>query len=471
MFVKKVDSKKKKNIMSETETISAHFKPQMPNVQIQSGRKHINHRRLNQTLHSPLHETSNNPRYKYVTHSHCDEHMKKLSPVVINGPINPQIAVKEYYNLLTRFELSEIMHFPEIYFVGKRHKKIDAIHSDKYNFGFDNKDHTYKIRFGDHLAYRFEVLGTFGSGAFGQVLRCFDHKTKNVVAVKIVLNTAQMHEQGQIEAKLLARLNKNSVQNVVKAYDFFIFRSHICITFELLGQNLYEFIKSNDNQRVHLFLVRKYAKQIFRGLEGIHKIGIIHCDIKPENILLTGQSYNIKIIDFGSGCFNGGQKYEYIQSRYYRSPEVVLGIPYGPPMDIWSAALVVIELLIGRPLFPCQDELELLWMISEVFGFPKIKLVKQGKRRGDFFDLKLQLKVHKKHKFQPTNLQAALDVDDPNLLDLLRKCLKWDPQKRITAEEALKHPWFQTKTKQIIISEKHRLPSMLPDLRNPQKAD
>lgn len=459
--------------------VSARYKPHLP-LQPRKGR-HLP--RVNSNVHPPINppvqppvnppaneETQINPRFKNQPPlTYRDDPTPRLSPIIPNGPITPQETIEKYSSLLTRYETTEILNFPAIYYLGIRAKKREPLRNDHHNFGFDNSDNTYRLCVGDHLAYRFEVLSTFGSGAFGQVIKALDHKSGQQVAIKIVVNTDQMHEQGQIEAKILARLNKCSCPNVVRAYDFFIFRSHICITYEILGKNLYELIQANHYHPFPAKIVRTYAIQAFQALEGIHNAKIIHADIKPENILILSntQRSQTKVIDFGSGCFEGHQKYEYIQSRFYRAPEVVLGIPYGPPMDIWSAALVIIELLIGKPLFPCNDEHELLWMITELLGPPPQDLILLGKRRNDFFDMKLNMKIYKGRSRKPSSvsLSSILKINDPYLIDFLTKCLTWDQTQRLTAKEALHHPWIQMKTVSIP-DQVQQQQSQLPDLHN-----
>jgi dual specificity tyrosine-phosphorylation-regulated kinase 2/3/4 len=343
----------------------------------------------------------------------------------------------------------EIQDFPEIYFLGDRTRKGDSAPANTLNHGFDHSDHSYRSQIGDHLAYRFEVLGAFGMGAFGRVVRAFDHKTHAVVAVKILVNTPQMHDQGQIEGKLLAHLSNSHCPSIVQAYDFFIFRSHICITFEVLGSNLYDIAKAANFARMPVAVVRRYARQLVGALCACHTAGVVHCDLKPENILCTddGKS-NVKLIDFGSGCFDGEQRFQYIQSRFYRAPEVVLGMWYGPPMDIWSLALILIELMIGRPLFPADDEQELIGMIVEMFGPPPHTFIDSARRKNEFFDREMNLKVWKGIVRRPfsLSLSAALSTDDPLLIQFLTKCLDWDPDRRMTAEQAREHPWLHPKT-------------------------
>jgi dual specificity tyrosine-phosphorylation-regulated kinase 2/3/4 len=274
-----------------------------------------------------------------------------------------------------------------------------------------------------------------------------------------------MHDQGQVEALVLARLNQLSCPHIVRAMDFFVFRSHICLTFEILGRNLYELSKAGGFKPMAVKLVRRHAVQILTALRACHDCGVVHCDVKPENILVADDTnLNVKVIDFGSSCFEGQQRFEYIQSRFYRAPEVVIGLPYGPPMDIWSCALVLIEMMIGRPLFPANSELELLAMITTVCGMPPLGLVAAGKRRAEFFDAQLNLNVQKAATRRPfsVTLQTVLQTNDTNLVDFMTRCLTWDQALRMTVHQGLDHPWI--KTKEVVIPDK--LATALPSIRN-----
>lgn len=406
-----------------------------------------------------------NPRFRKAVPVSARTNNSVLSPVIPNGPISPQLAIQNYAPLLTNFERTEINQFPEVFFLGQRSRKIEPNKNDKHNIGFDDSNNNYKIINGDHLAYRFEILSSFGAGAFGQVLQCYDHKAKKKVAVKVIVSTEQMHEQGQIEAKILAKLNKSNSAFIVRAFDFFIFRSHICITYEILGKNLYEISQANGYRPLPVKLVRQYAIEMLHGIEQCHRLGIVHCDLKPENVLVCQDNKShCKLIDFGSSCFDGHQKYEYIQSRFYRAPEVMIGVKYGPPMDIWSFALIVVELLLGKPLFPGENELDQLSMIAEVLGSPNTGLVKQGKRRSEFFDENYKLKINRAVRTRKPGslpLAKALKSNDPVYEDFISRCLTWDPIARTTASQLLQHPWLNMKE----IKKVQKPQSMLPELR------
>ena len=178
-------------------------------------------------------------------------------------------------------------------------------------------------------------------------------KNKEMVALKIIRNKKRFHHQALVEVKVLKHLkdkDPNGNSNIIHLKDYFYFRNHLCITFNLLSMNLYEFIKNNNFQGVSLGLIRRFAIQILASLRFMRKLRIIHV-IWPENILLKQSNKSgIKGIDLGSSCFVDERVYTYIQSRFYRSPEVILGLPYGTPIDMefW---LYFIELYTGYPIF------------------------------------------------------------------------------------------------------------------------
>jgi len=114
--------------------------------------------------------------------------------------------------------------------------------------------------------------------------------------------------------------------------------------------------------------------------------GVIHCDLKPENILFTNDKADqIKVIDFGSSCFNFKTGFTYVQSRYYRAPEKLLGLPYTQAVDMWSFGCIMAELLTGRPLFPALDENELLEFMIMIIGNPPSQMIEKAKKKNKFY--------------------------------------------------------------------------------------
>jgi dual specificity protein kinase YAK1 len=187
--------------------------------------------------------------------------------------------------------------------------------------------------------------------------------------------------------QLNSKLDKNDDHHLLRLKDTFIHRQHLCLVFELLSVNLYELIKQNQFRGLSTTLVRVFAQQLLNGLSLLNKARLIHCDLKPENILLKNlESPIIKIIDFGSACDERQTVYTYIQSRFYRSPEVLLGLPYSSAIDMWSLGCIVVELFLGLPLFPGSSEYNQVSRIVEMLGNPPNWMLEMGKQAGDFFE-------------------------------------------------------------------------------------
>uniref|UniRef100_V9KD05 dual-specificity kinase n=1 Tax=Callorhinchus milii TaxID=7868 RepID=V9KD05_CALMI len=301
-------------------------------------------------------------------------------------------ALKNFKSGLVNYECEEIQNYRELWFLGLDAEKIDAVPGGQQNSGYDDVHGSYIKVLHDHLSYRYEVLEVIGKGSFGQVVKCLDHKTNELVAIKIIRNKQRFHHQALVELKILDILrkkDKDGSHNVIHMLEYFYFRNHLCISFELLGLTLYELIKKNNFQGFNLSLVRRFAFALLKCLQMLSREKIIHCDLKPENILLCSKGQGtIKVIDFGSSCFDYQKVYTYIQSRFYRSPEVILGHQYTMAIDMWSFGCILAELLTGCPLFPGENEVEQLACIMEIFGVPSDAFIQAGQRRRLFFGRK-----------------------------------------------------------------------------------
>jgi len=295
--------------------------------------------------------------------SRLDSHRGVGDVDKLSLPMTPAAALKLYKSSMSLFEQGEILDYAQVYFVGHKAKKPRATASSADNNGFDDERGDYLWNLNDHIAFRYEILGVLGKGSFGQVLKCFDWKTNQLTALKVIRNKKRFHQQALVECKLLLQLKQRDTDgtaSVVHVTDHFYFRSHMCITFEMLSINLYEFIKNNKFQGMSLSLVRRIALQLANSLKFLRKQNIIHCDLKPENVLLRSPNKSsIKVIDFGSSCLVNERLYTYIQSRFYRAPEVILGLPYDTAIDMWSFGCILAELFTGYPIFPGENEVRL----------------------------------------------------------------------------------------------------------------
>ncbi|KAJ5966483.1 hypothetical protein N7481_013197 [Penicillium waksmanii] len=266
------------------------------------------------------------------------------------------------------------------------------------NDGYDNEDSDYILYVNDILGSeeaghknRYLILDVLGQGTFGQVVKCQNLKTQEVVAVKVIKNKTAYFNQSMMEVSVLDLLNskydKNDDHHLLRLKDTFIHRQHLCLAFELLSVNLYELIKQNQFRGLSTTLVRVFAQQLLNALSLLNKAHLIHCDLKPENILLKNlESPIIKVIDFGSACDERQTVYTYIQSRFYRSPEVLLGLPYSSAIDMWSLGCIVVELFLGLPLFPGSSEYNQVTRIVEMLGLPQQWMLDMGKQSGEFFE-------------------------------------------------------------------------------------
>lgn len=366
-------------------------------------------------------------------------------------PLSPAEVLKYYGARLNGFERSEVLQYREVWYLGLEASKIDADEVAGQNGGYDDENGSYIKVLHDHIAYRYEILEVIGKGSFGQVIRALDHKTNQHVALKIIRNKKRFHQQALIEVKILDHLTKkdqDQYHNVIHMFEYFYFRNHLCITFELMGMNLYELIKKNNYQGFSLNLIRRFAYSLVQCLRLLHREKIIHCDLKPENILLKQRgNSNIKVIDFGSSCFVHQRVYTYIQSRFYRSPEVILGLPYGTSIDMWSLGCILAELYTGFPLFPGENEADQLACIMEVLGPPPPSVMELATRRRLFFDSKnnprtLTNSKGKRRKPHSKTLAAVLGCNDEEFVDFLSLCLEWNPETRVSPDEALRHAWL-----------------------------
>ena len=237
----------------------------------------------------------------------------------------------------------------------------------------------------------YKVLDTLGSGTFGQVVAVASSADGQTRALKVIKNHPAYFHQAHVEIGILRTLNTRCAHRpagsvIVDLMDYFVCHNHLCLVFELLGVNLYELLRKNKFRGLHLGAIREMMKQLLGALEVLRDAHVVHCDIKPENILLVREnSFQVKLVDFGSACFQNRTVYQYIQSRFYRSPEVFLGMPYGMPIDMWSLGCVAAELFLGLPIFPGSSEYDLLSRICETIGMPPSDMLANAPNANKFF--------------------------------------------------------------------------------------
>lgn len=326
--------------------------------------------------------------------------------LVANQAYSPEAFINEADGQhLSIYERGEMRRSSSLYYVPRFWNTGEStinISSFKNNYGFDDTSGNYVIRLKDHIAYRYEIQRVLGTGSFGNVVLCIDHKYTSAnkvrkVAIKIIKNELDWSLQAVSEIKMLKHLTQSQQPDHLNDYimnycDHFHFRGHMCIVTEVLSLNLFTFLETDSFRGVSLGLLKSFAYKILRGMEFLYDKKVIHCDIKPENIMIKlppdyvpGHSsivdFGVKIIDFGSSCFDKETSFSYIQSRFYRAPEVILGAKYSYEIDIWSFGCVVAELFTGTPLLPGKTELEQIGLVLEMFGAPSSTHILNERRR------------------------------------------------------------------------------------------
>ncbi|MQL88747.1 hypothetical protein Taro_021319, partial [Colocasia esculenta] len=232
------------------------------------------------------------------------------------------------------------------------------------------------------------------------------------------------------------------------------YEEHLFIVCELLRANLYEFQKFNEDSGGEVYFtlarIQKIAQQCLEALEYLHHLGVMHCDLKPENILIKSYSRcEIKIIDLGSSCFRTDSLCLYVQSRSYRAPEVILGLPYDEKIDIWSLGCILAELFTGDVLFPNDDLVLLLARMIGMLGPVDMDMLERGQETHKYFTEDYDL-FHRNEETdqveyiipEKSSLSRHLKCSDAAFVEFLMYLLQMNPQRRPTAKQALQHPWF-----------------------------
>ncbi|KAG2301978.1 hypothetical protein Bca52824_030629 [Brassica carinata] len=349
---------------------------------------------------------------------------------------------------------------------------VPMVRSGLYD-NWDDAEGYYSYQFGELIDGRYEVIATHGKGVFSTVVRAKDLKAgpaePGEVAIKIIRNNETMHKAGQTEVQILKKLagaDREDKRHCVRFLSSFKYRNHLCLVFESLHLNLREVLKKfGRNIGLKLSAVRSYSKQLFIALKHLKNCGVLHCDIKPDNMLVNENKNVLKLCDFGNAMFAGKNEVTpYLVSRFYRSPEIILGLTYDHPLDIWSVGCCLYELYCGKVLFPGATNNDMLRLHMELKGpFPK-KMLRKGAFIDQHFDHDLNFYATEEDTVSGKMLKRMIvnvkpkdfgsiikgyHGEDPKMLahfrDLLDKIFILDPEKRLTVKQALAHPFITGK--------------------------
>ncbi|KAF2162160.1 hypothetical protein M409DRAFT_58597 [Zasmidium cellare ATCC 36951] len=372
---------------------------------------------------------------------------------------------------------------------------VNAIHDrHKPTEKVDDEDGHYIVHENTRLGDKYTLISLLGQGTFGKVVRAIDMRSRREVAVKIIRAVPKYRDASRIELRVLQTLRAADEHNrnrCIQLRDCFDWRGHICIVTPLLGLSVFDFLKSGGFVPFPGSHIQAFARQLLGSIAFLHDLNLIHTDLKPENILLLNHTYqtftynrnipssstltsrqakfrrvllspHINLIDFGSATFDDEYHSSVVSTRHYRAPEIILGIGWSHPIDLWSLGCILVECWTGDALFQTHDCCEHLGMMEAVTGNPidrsLIREVQRLSKRGDRNSAARFFKNgHLNYPMPDTPRQSRKFVRGMKrlediipqttnfnrlFLDLLRKIFVYDPKKRITAREALKHPWF-----------------------------
>ena len=379
---------------------------------------------------------------------------------------------------LTEFEKTEIFDYKSIYYVGdiniKNNKHISyQDYLDNINiFGVDYK---FVIKLDDHISYRYKILDNLGKGTYGNVIKVNDCKYNKNKAIKIFNNFHNFTSKENIKLFLreydileilYTRFNLHHNSELFTLfYGEDMFRNFNYIIFRLYHGNLYKerrkIQESSINKKI-IIIKDLLNALIFLSCESPK---IIHADIKPENILFkTEESFNIVLGDFGLSVILKDDYATYkknLQTRWYRSPEIIYQIPFNEKIDVWSVGSIIYELISNRPLFKSYSDNDHLVYIHYILGYPTREFINQHENIQEFYTEKYKPKyihnIKNKVLIPGTGCNVldrffefsesddyGQDNEGPsegnikyNLIRLVYKCLDYDSNSRISAEKAL----------------------------------
>lgn len=352
-------------------------------------------------------------------------------------------------------------------------KRLGGPDNPSLTDNWDDAEGYYRVRVGETLDSRYVVYGYTGQGVFSNVVRARDSARGSLdVAVKIIRNNEIMHKTGLKELEILRKLNDADPEDrfhCLRLFRHFFHKNHLCMVFEPLAMNLREVLKKyGKDVGLHVKAVRSYTQQLFLALKLLKRANILHADIKPDNILVSESKLVLKLCDFGSASHaHENEITPYLVSRFYRAPEIILGIPYDFGIDMWSVGCTIYELYTGKIMFSGKTNNQMLKYFMDLKGKMPNKLIRKGTFKDQHFDSNCNFLYHEVDKVTErekvvvmSTLSATRDLNAElggnslppeqnrkvgQLKDLLERTLMLDAGKRITVNHALAHPFIQEK--------------------------
>jgi len=398
---------------------------------------------------------------------------KKIKKLDISELSELSKSIAEERNKLQLFVVKAKSDFEE------RKEKAKAMHQS-VQMGETDENEYYSASVGEEMASRYRVEAAIGRGVFSSVYHCKGLKDSKDYAIKLIRANAMMRRAAGKEVEMYKRLEKAAGEDaegfkhiiILADIQTFEHNGHLSLVFDLLKCDMrFALQKYGMGGGLSLPTLQQYIRQVFFGLRALRLAKVMHADLKPDNILMTLNKAEIKICDFGSAMDASEQvKTAYLQPRYYRAPEIMLGVPYDMGIDMWSAGTTVFELATGKILFTGKTNNQMMGkMISVVGKFPeRMRKVGEFARKhfnenGDFMSqdpdsitgLPDVVQLSKPTRTVLNLLQAELKHPNAGvekkdhekwvvqLAELVSKCCVLDPQERLKPSEALELPFFK----------------------------
>ena len=390
--------------------------------------------------------------------------------IISDAPISPDEALKRLKFEMTRNEVSEINNYSEIYYIGSITNKISGVDEP-----FDDIYHYYRVVPKDQIIFRYEIHKTIMKDDYGTFVSALDHKEKREVIIQILLNTLEMKVWGEAQIERQKLIEDPQSHHIMQHLNHFEFRNHLFFVYEEFGRPVNEYAKSfyfwsSPNHPlnfppIEIDSVKNIARPIIDAIRYLHSKNIICGNIGSSTIYEKNE--NVRLVNYGYD--------PYKQALRYRSPEVIMGLPVDKSSDMFSFGIFLIELVNGRSMFNGKTDNEQFALYIDFLGRVPRELIRTSTRAKELMipksghvnidrrdmNYRIQSQIH-----VPGGTHVRLEAidsrraDEETFYDLIKKCVDWWPMKRISADEAYRHPWFAEEDSKTKKKSSNNLPAL-----------